>query len=231
MPDMIKADIIFDMDGTLFQTEKVAVPALQQTYRRLQAEGFPVGEPPDEGAIQAVFGMMPQEIWERLLPETEQSVRELADKWWLEDELKAIEAGKGELYPGVAATLTRLYRQGHRLFIASNGLGPYIRGILHYFDLTSLFTDVYSAGEKGIGEKERLVKVLVEEHRVTHGVMVGDRSSDVRAGKENRLWVVGCRYAGYPQFGRGDELAGADEIIHSFQELENCLEKALFKSG
>ncbi|MDR6226999.1 HAD family hydrolase [Desmospora profundinema] len=229
MTNTTKPDLIFDMDGTLFQTEKVAVPAFHRTFRRLKEAGFSVREAPDERAIQAVFGLTLHDIWERLLPGTEKNVRETADSWWLEEELKGLEQGMGELYPGVEATLHRLHRNGHRLFIASNGLGPYIRGILQTFHLAPLFTAVYSAGEQGIGEKERLVEKLIKEHAVHHGVMIGDRSSDVRAGKMNNLWVVGCRYAGYPQFGRGDELDGADFILSSFEDLEGWLKEAAWR--
>ncbi|MNR58572.1 bifunctional 5'-methylthioadenosine/S-adenosylhomocysteine nucleosidase/phosphatase [compost metagenome] len=46
--------------------------------------------------------------------------------------------------------------------------------------------------------------------------MVGDRSSDVEAGRSNGLGVVGCAYAVY---GRQEELKDADKLITDFREL------------
>ncbi|MNO07071.1 bifunctional 5'-methylthioadenosine/S-adenosylhomocysteine nucleosidase/phosphatase [compost metagenome] len=53
--------------------------------------------------------------------------------------------------------------------------------------------------------------------------MVGDRSSDVEAGKKNGHTVIGCAYAG---FGDGTELAGADVLITNFNELLELYEQA-----
>lgn len=215
--------LVFDMDGTLFQTEKVAIPAFYRTFEMLREQGWVQGKAPSEEEIQSVFGMTQAEIWNRLLPEASDEVKKQADKWWLMHELACIREGMGELYPGVAETLGDLNAQGWPLYIASNGLGPYIRGILAYYNLDSLFSGVYSAGEQCIGEKERLVEKLIQDHGVQSGYMIGDRSSDVRAGKANHLKVVGCRYTDYPQFAEEDELAGADWILTSFDQLPSLL--------
>ncbi|MFC4075454.1 HAD hydrolase-like protein [Salinithrix halophila] len=211
--------IIFDMDGTLFQTEKVAVPAFHRTFQRLNEEGLYTGERPDDSQVQSVFGMTQADIWENLLPGSSDSVKEQADRWWLEDELDCLKEEMGALYPGVEETLRELDGRGWRLFVASNGLGPYIRGVIRTFSLEDLIEEGYSAGEHAIGEKDRLVGKLMKEQGIDSGYMVGDRSSDVRAGKANGLTVIGCRYAGFPQFGEGDELTGADGVIDAFPQL------------
>ncbi|MMZ68855.1 bifunctional 5'-methylthioadenosine/S-adenosylhomocysteine nucleosidase/phosphatase [compost metagenome] len=53
--------------------------------------------------------------------------------------------------------------------------------------------------------------------------MVGDRSSDVEAGKKNGRVVIGCAYAG---FGQATELQGADVLISNFNELLDLYDKA-----
>ena len=53
----------------------------------------------------------------------------------------------------------------------------------------------------------------LDEHDIRDAWMVGDRSSDVEAGKENGQTVIGRRYAG---FGGEQELKGSDVVIHSF---------------
>ncbi|MFD1428262.1 phosphoglycolate phosphatase-like HAD superfamily hydrolase [Kroppenstedtia sanguinis] len=210
---------IFDLDGTLFQTEQVAIPAFHRTYQQLQEQGLYQGDRPADEQVTSVFGMTSEGIWERLLPGASDEVKKRADDKWLENELDCLAEGMGALYPGVPQSLEALHGQGFRLFVASNGQGPYVRGVLQAFGIRSWFTGIYSAGEKKIFDKRQLVALLMKEHQVTSGWMVGDRSSDVQAGKANGLTVIGCRYAGFPQFGDEKELEDADQVIHSFSEL------------
>lgn len=211
--------IIFDLDGTLFQTEKVAVPAFQETFRILQKNGWHEGNVPSEREIQSVFGMTHEEIWARLLPGSDEETKEKADRIMLEKELEMFEQDKGMLYPDVEKTLHELKQDGWALFIASNGAGPYVRGALDSKGLTSLFQGIYAAGDYETNTKVDLVKICKEKHGISGGFMVGDRSSDVEAGKANQLTVIGCRYVGFPHFGEEEELAEADYTIRRFAEL------------
>ncbi|MNI79697.1 bifunctional 5'-methylthioadenosine/S-adenosylhomocysteine nucleosidase/phosphatase [compost metagenome] len=64
---------------------------------------------------------------------------------------------------------------------------------------------------------------MLDNHGVSSAWMVGDRSSDVEAGKKNGQTVIGCAYAG---FGNGHELAGSDVLITSFNELVTLYDQA-----
>lgn len=211
--------IIFDLDGTLFQTEKLAIPAFRNALERLRrADMFERSMPTDE-EIQSVFGLTHEEIWNRLLPGADEQVKKMADQWMLEEELHGLQHGRGELYPGVEETLNRLKQDGWRLFIASNGILPYVKGVLATFQLLPLFSGIYTAGEYRTHEKKELVSILIKEHKVTGGYMVGDRSSDVEAGLANGLTVIGCQYAGFPNFSGERELDGAHVVIGTFPDL------------
>ncbi len=208
---------IFDMDGTLFQSETVALPAFRRAFMRLREEGLYRGDPPSDGEIQSVFGMTQEEIWSRLLPEADEGARKRADRWTLEEELAGLRRGEGRLYPGVAETLRRLKAEGWRLFIASNGLRSYLDGVLETFRLSPLFTGVYGAGDHGTETKEELVRMLMEEHGVTGGFMVGDRKSDVRAGKAGPvpLHLRDAHYSGAKKLGHGKEYIYAHDVPHA----------------
>lgn len=216
---------IFDMDGTLFQSEKVVVPAYRRAFRRLKEEGLYQEAIPSDEKIQSLLGMTQEQIWSHLLPEADEKLKKIADRWSLEEELIGLKRGEGRLYPEVAETLHRLKEEGWRLFIASNGLKPYLDGVLEAFQLTALFTGVYGAGDYGTETKDELVHILMRDHGVTGGVMVGDRSSDVRAGKANGLKVIGCRYPGYARFGKEEELKDADIVVDRFSDILSLLLK------
>ncbi|WP_281267796.1 HAD family hydrolase [Sulfoacidibacillus thermotolerans] len=47
------------------------------------------------------------------------------------------------------------------------------------------------------------------------GFMVGDRLTDVEAGRQNGLYVIGCAFG----FAQAEEFAGADRIVKKFSEI------------
>lgn len=208
--------MIFDMDGTLFQTESLLIPAYHATFEEMRSEGTFTDETPDEEIMIGCLGMLLPEIWRRVLPDADERVRQRADELFVKYALEYLEKGCGELYPEVADTLARLQASGIRLFVASNGLKDYVRGVARAKGIAPLFEELYSAGEHLTASKVDLVRLLLERHSLRHAWMVGDRSSDVEAGLKNGLTVIGCDYAG---FGDGSELNGSHVRIRSFAEL------------
>ncbi len=213
--------MIFDMDGTLFRTESIVVEAYHRVCDDLRAEGLFEGENPPDERILSGLGMLLEEIWKRVFPGSPAKLRERADVLLLKHQIACLENDEGELYPGVAETLTKLKEAGIRLFVASNGLEDYVKLVAKHKQIAELFDGLYSAGEYQTQSKVELVKLLLHTHGVKSAWMVGDRSSDVEAGKKNGLPVIGCDYA---DFGAGEELAEADAVIASFPELLELLE-------
>lgn len=213
--------MLFDLDGTLFQTETLLLPAYEAAFAQMNREGiYTKGTPPKE-AILSSLGMLLEHIWARVLPDAGDRVRRRADELLLQYQVQGLERGDGALYPGVEETLRALHARGVKLFVASNGLERYVKDVIEWKGLGGLFTGLYSAGEYGTRSKVDLVKLLLERHGVKTAWMVGDRSSDVEAGKNNGLPVVGCSYA---QFGKESELDGADWIITNFAQLLELVE-------
>lgn len=214
--------MLFDLDGTLFRTETLLLPAYHAAFDRLRAEGLYEGATPPEERILGGLGMLLEHIWEQVMPETSPETRQRADVLLLEEQSQGLRRGEGELYEGVADALAELRRRGIRLFIASNGLEAYVKEVPHYRGVGDLFEGFYSAGEYRTRSKVDLVRLLMDKHALSPEStwMVGDRSSDVEAGKKNGLFVVGCDYAGFRKKG---ELDGADVRIGSFPEILKLL--------
>ncbi|MCE5171274.1 HAD hydrolase-like protein [Paenibacillus profundus] len=208
--------MIFDMDGTLFRTETLLIPAYHRLFDQLRSEGLFEGPTPPEELILSSLGMLLEAIWKRVMPDASDEARQRADDLLLEYELAGLTEGHSELYPQVRETLSELHKAGVKLFVASNGLEDYVQGVSDAHCLTELFTGIYSAGGRQTSTKVELVQLLLQEHNIASAWMVGDRSSDVEAGKGNELTVIGCQYAG---FGREEELQGSDCFIYQFEEL------------
>lgn len=208
--------MMFDMDGTLFQTETVLLPAYHKTFEILKQEGLYVGDTPPEEIILSSLGMLLEDIWARVIPHAGEPTVTRANELLLQLQLDEMNAGISAMYPQVTETLQYLHDQGVRLFVASNGLEGYVKGAAEVHLLSPLFEGVYSAGEYNTASKVDLVKLLLTNHSIDHAWMVGDRSSDVEAGKKNGQVVIGCNYA---DFGDTSELEGSDVIITSFDQL------------
>ncbi|MEJ8548833.1 HAD-IA family hydrolase [Brevibacillus borstelensis] len=207
--------VLFDMDGTLLQTERLSTPAFQKTFEELRERGLWNKATPDEKELTNVLGMTIEQLWEKLLPGASEEVKVLADERMLENELILLKQGITDLYPGVREVLQELHANGAALFVASNGLERYIDGICEHFGIKPLFTDLYSAGRFGTKSKKDLVAKLIKDYEVKQAVMVGDRHSDVEAGLANGLKTIGCDFG----FAKPGELDGADVVIHQFTDL------------
>ena len=208
--------VVFDLDGTLFESESVLLPAYRRTFDRLREEGRFKGPTPPEERIISALGLLLDEIWKRVLPDADLSVRRRADELLIEYQLEELRRGNGRLYPGVRETVAALAESGVRLFIASNGRREYVEGVAVCTGIAAWFEAFYTAGEYGTASKAELVGRLLAERRIGSAWMVGDRASDVEAARKNGMFAVGCRYAG---FGGEEELAGADVVVSDIAEL------------
>ncbi|MFX3631266.1 MAG: HAD family hydrolase [Candidatus Pristimantibacillus sp.] len=212
--------VIFDMDGTLFETDTLLRDVHERLFQTLREEGLYVEDTPPIEKVLGCLGMLLDDIWRTVMPDSSEAARKRADVLFLQYEIEDLKAGKGSLYPQTAETLKQLKDRGIKLFVASNGLEAYVKEIARYKGISELFDGLYSAGEYQTTSKVDLVAKLLKDHGIKDAWMVGDRSSDVEAGKKNGLTVIGCAYATY---GRETELAGADALINSTPELVELL--------
>ncbi|GMA65233.1 HAD hydrolase-like protein [Alicyclobacillus fastidiosus] len=213
--------IIFDLDGTLFQTESLSIPAYHATFAQLRSEGLFSGETPPESLFLNSLGLLLEEIWVRVMPNSSQATRHRANELLLSYQLQFLADGYGAMYPHVTETLEQLHKRGYQLFVASNGLESYVRNVIEHMSCARLFSGLYSAGEFQTASKVDLVGLVLCQHRLASAWMCGDRYSDIEAGQMNDLPTVGCDYGG---FAGAEELQGADFIIHAFSDLLHLLE-------
>lgn len=217
---MIKS-LVFDMDGTLFQTATVLEPALDDTFDYLRAVGKWEGATPIEG-YRRIMGVPLPTVWETLMPEHSREVRQETDILFLDKLVERICSGKAALYPHVEELFSRLKAQGYDLYIASNGLRDYLSAIVGYYRLDRWVTEVFSIEDLDSFDKADLVRTVVEKYGIKAGVMVGDRLSDFKAAKANGLRAIGCNF----DFAVEEELQQADFVVCDLLEVEEIV-KAL----
>jgi len=205
---------IFDMDGTLFQTNTILEPALRETFEYLSTKGQWRGEVPIE-KYREIMGVPLPVVWETLLPEHSEEIRNEADSYFLKKLISHINTGNGALYKGVEDLFVHLKSSGHAIYIASNGLIEYLEAIVNYYNLDRWVMETFSIQQVNTHNKSDLVGFIKRKYGIENGAMVGDRLSDIKAAKDNGLTAIGCKF----DFAKEEELAQADLIIHDFKEL------------
>ncbi len=212
--------IIFDMDGTLFQTDKILEISLEDTfnYLRLQnqwATSTPIGK------YREIMGIPLPKVWEILLPNHSNEIRQLTDEYFLQSLIENVKRGKGALYPNVKEVFSFLKENNCSIYIASNGLTEYLNAIVHFYNLDNWVTETFSIQQIQTLNKGDLVKTIIEKYEIKKAAVVGDRISDINAAKDNSLVAIGCKF----DFAQDEELAQADLVIDDLIELKTMFMK------
>lgn len=217
---------IFDMDGTLFQTDKILELALNDTFDRLKTLNLWDGATPIE-KYRKIMGVPLPKVWEELLPNRSFEIREDANAYFHERLIHNIESGNGALYPNVEVLFNHLKKEGHAIYIASNGLTAYLAAIVAFYRLNRWVTETFSIQQIPSLDKGELVRTIVEKYKIENGAVIGDRLSDIHAARINNLTAIGCRF----DFAQEHELAQADFVIEDLLELVKLLPKLIVQTS
>lgn len=153
--------LIFDMDGTLFQTDKILELSLEDTFNHLRSQNqwdsvTPIGKYRD------IMGIPLPKVWETLLPNHSVNEREQTDAYFLERLIENIQSGKGALYPNVKEVLSYLKEKNCSVYIASNGLSEYLKAIVSYYHLDLWVTETFSIQQINTLNKSDLVQSIIK---------------------------------------------------------------------
>ncbi|MGG0456421.1 HAD family hydrolase [Bacillus mycoides] len=210
--------LIFDMDGTLFQTDKILELSLEDTFNHLRSlQLWNAVTPIDK--YREIMGVPLPKVWEALLPNHSNEVREQTDAYFLERLIENIKSGNGALYPNVKEVFSFIKENNCSVYIASNGLTEYLQAIVSYYDLDQWVTETFSIEQIQSLNKSDLVKSILKKYDIKEAAVVGDRLSDINAAKDNGLIAIGCNF----DFAQEEELAHADLVINDLMELKGIL--------
>ncbi|MEH7308124.1 HAD hydrolase-like protein [Neobacillus drentensis] len=213
------------MDGTLFQTNKILEISLKETFDHLRMLNLWEKETPIE-KYREIMGVPLPVVWETLLPDHKNIVREQANDFFHEKLITHINEGNGALYPHVVEVFNLLKNNGCSIFIASNGQIEYLQAIVRHYHLDRWVTETFSIQQIQSQNKGDLVQTIVKKYTIEKGAVIGDRLSDINAAKSNGLMAIGCNF----DFAQEDELAQADIKIDSLLELRMIVEKLSCKA-
>jgi HAD superfamily hydrolase (TIGR01509 family) len=211
---------LFDVDGTLVDTNDLHVEAWHQAF---VAFGHEIG--PD--LIRPQIGKGGDNLLPTLLPELDEADRQEIEAWQ-SDNFKRNFLPRSVPFPGVRALFERLVGEGVRIVLASSASEEEVHfhvGLIGCEDLIHATTsrdevehskpcaDIFAAALK------KVAPIGSEE-----AIVVGDTPWDIEAAKKNGLRTIGFRSGGFPD----SELAGAIAVFDGARDLLDSFDRSPF---
>ena len=210
----MKTGIIFDMDGTLWNSAREVALAWNQVITK---KGM---KPLTDQDLARVMGLPMDKLARALFPEMEaQASYDLMDACVMVEN-DYLEIHGATLYPGVEETL-RALRHNYPLYIVSNCQCGYIEAFLAHYGFGELFSDIqcFGVNKKQKGEN---IRIVAERNALDRVIYVGDIEGDYHATVEAGGLFVHAAYG----FGTlPEEIAKKVPAIQKFSELPAVIEQ------
>ena len=211
--ERIKTDgIIFDIDGTLWDSREVVAEAWNEVIRKYYPER---GELSPE-FLTGLFGKPMDEIAKALFPELAGEKLERMADLCFSYENEVLYDRPGTVYPKVKETLEALSRKVP-LFIVSNCQDGYIQTFLEFSGLGELFDDFESAGATGLSKGENN-KLVIERNGIDRAIYIGDTQGDLNSADFAGIPFVHAAYG----FGKTDRQTPS---ANSFDEIPEIVKE------
>ena len=217
---MEKKLLIFDVDGTLWDSEKDVFLSFNHTLKNL--DGFEI----TKEEFQKLAGMPLGKMFEEVLPENKKRLSaeyEKAYKKYYIDEEHFADATV--LFPGVKELMDKFKNEGYYMAVASSKPKRILDKMIKVFNLEG-FNYVLGTEESDFRHKPdpQIVNYIMDKLNVTkdESVIIGDSKSDILTGKNAGIDTIAVTYG----YDKKENLVNAQPtvIIDKFGELENIIE-------
>ena len=178
--------VIFDWDGTLFDSVGQIVKSLQYAAQQFQ-------QPLTDEAAKSIIGLGLPEVMQVLFPQVPELHQDLLQCY--ADHYVAHSKGD-KWFQGVAELLTDLKKQGIKLAVATGKSRRGLDRVLTQTHSHQLFDTTRAASEtKSKPDPLMLQQILTElDVAVEHAVMVGDTSYDLEMAQNINMQRIGVSY-------------------------------------
>ena len=211
---MSKQGIIFDVDGTLWDS----AAGVAKAWTKVVNEKFSGGMVISEENIKKVMGLTMDVLADRIF-----SMVDKKDRMKLLEECCAFEneyllKNGAKLYPDLEETL-KILKDKYSLYIVSNCQSGYIEAFLKYYGFEKYFEDIECYGNNLLSKGDN-IKLVVERNGLDDACYVGDIQGDYDSSVDAGVKFIHAAYG----FGKIDaEVPKIDRLA----ELPNEVGKIL----
>lgn len=199
--------LIFDMDGTLWDTTSAILPVWNGVLRKYSSE---TSKQITQQEMESYMGKTLTQIAEIALPEL--SIKRGSDILieCCRTQCSYLEQNGAIIYPNVVQTLNQLCEK-YKICIVSNCQDGYIQAFIKYYNLENIVTDFECAGVTGKTKGEN-IRIIMERNNIEKAVYIGDTQSDFDAANQAVVPFVFAKYG----FGNAEK---PPYTIGNFSEL------------
>ena len=209
----MKIGIIFDLDGTLWDTSKATAYAVKDVSKLENI--VPVS---DQEIINS-FGENKENIAKIYFPNIEfDKALDLVDDVNIKN-IDILQKEGGRLYPRLREVIKNL-SHNYNLFIVSNAIrNEYIEAFLVTSSLKEYFTGYMAAGAEGLS-KSSAIKKVIKDYGLEKSIYVGDTKLDYDAATDANIPFIHAKY------GFQSSLP-SKHYINNLEELESTIKIVL----
>ena len=187
MRNKMKYDlVIWDIDGTLLNTEEGLVTAYQYTIDKLHLPFKSVNE------IKFFIGPVPQTVFIQQFAMTPDKAQEAANIF--RNRYKNHDLLKAYPYDGILEVLQYIQSQGIKQAIATNKRQDYAIDICKHFGIYKFCEPILGPDNITSKTKADLIQDCVVATNAKKAVMIGDTNGDKRAAEIAEIDFIGVNY-------------------------------------
>ena len=207
----MKKNVIFDLDGTLWDTKEATYKAFNNIFRKYNY---------GEVSLQKVydnFGNNRQQSIEHFLPSIDFDLaNKILDE--VDDEImRLLKEDGGNIYNGVDEVLNKLYKEYELYIVSNNAHKGYIEIFIKSGNYERYFKDYIAASELKISKGDA-IKKIINDNIINEAVYIGDTNKDMEAAAIANIPFIQCLY------GFGNDL-NCKYKIEDISKLNICLDK------
>lgn len=198
--------IIFDLDGTLWDSTEVVAKAWNQAIKETTNLSMTVSPL----QLKGLFGKPLKDIVDAVFPMVTQEEKDKIEQSLYHYEHEFLSQYDCPLYEGVPEVISSL-SQHHKIFIVSNCQAGYIELFLEKTGLGGYITDFTCPGETGLLKGDN-IKLIMKRNQLDTAIYVGDTQGDADACKIAKVPMIHASYG----FG---SVKNPDFVISDFRDL------------
>ena len=214
----MKKGILFDLDGTLWDSSELVITAWNRCIAEKtdRAERFTVRD------MRGFMGKTLENIAALMFPSLPEHERLRIIEMCEDEEQAYLTEHCAPLYPHEKEVIGRLAEK-YTLAVVSNSQDGYVQIYLEQCGFGELFSDMECAGRTG-KDKDENIRLVMERNNITDCIYVGDTQTDMLAAEKAGVPFVHAAYG----FGTPERCAAS---INDLTELIGTADRLLDKGA